>query len=76
MMLTMKFDYLVKRGGVYMYRRRVLPNLRPIIGKREWKETLDTDDLRIAQVRWRAVHQRVEAGCHHVHRGTHPADVP
>jgi hypothetical protein len=42
---------LVLRGGVYIYRRAVPPHLRSIIGKREWKFSLGTGDLAVAQRR-------------------------
>src|SRR5262245_49850976 len=51
---------LVKRGGVYQFRRLVPSRLRSVIGKSEWKESLDTSDLNVAQTRWRIVHERVE----------------
>lgn len=59
--MMLRVDHLVKRGGIYIYRRVVPPKLRAILGKREWKESLATSDLNEAQVRWRAVHERVEA---------------
>src|SRR5688572_8044806 len=50
---------LVRRGSVYIYRREVPPKLRALIGKREIKESLKTTDERVAQRRWRVVHERV-----------------
>jgi uncharacterized protein DUF6538/integrase-like protein len=42
---------LVIRDGVYTYRRAVPPRLRSIIGKTEWKVSLGTDVLAVAQRR-------------------------
>ena len=39
-------DYLVKRAGRLYFRRSVSPELREIIGKREWKKSLK---LRVGQ---------------------------
>jgi ATP-dependent DNA ligase len=50
---------LVQRGSVWIYRREVPPKLRALIGKREIKESLRTTDERVAQRRWRVVHERV-----------------
>jgi hypothetical protein len=38
MLFHMRFPGLIKRGGVWIYRREVPPKLRAVIGKREWKE--------------------------------------
>jgi hypothetical protein len=51
---------LVKRGGVYIYRREVPSRLRSLIGKREWKVSLGTSDLVVAQRRTVSVAADVE----------------
>jgi uncharacterized protein DUF6538/integrase-like protein len=50
---------IVRRGGQWIYRRRVPQRLRSIIGSREIRRTLDTSDLTVAQRRWQAVHAEV-----------------
>jgi integrase len=51
---------IVKRGGQYVYRRRVPRRLRSIIGSREVRRTLRTSDLTIAQRAWQTVHAQVD----------------
>ena len=51
---------LVLRSGVYIYRRAVPPRLRSIIGKREWKFSLATADLAVAQRRLSTIAADVE----------------
>jgi len=51
---------LVRRGGMFVYRRRVPHRLRSIIGTHEVKRTLGTSDLNVAKRRWQAVHAEVE----------------
>jgi integrase len=49
------------RGGWYHYRKVVPEGLRRAVGKREFKESLDTRDPDIARARWATVSARVEA---------------
>jgi len=56
----LRMDGLVKRGGVYQFRRDVPLRLRSAIGKREWTESLDTTDKNVAQTRWKVVNERVK----------------
>ena len=51
---------LVKRGGVWQYRRTIPPKLRPVLGQREIIESLRTGDDVLAQAKYREVHARVE----------------
>jgi integrase len=51
---------IVKRGGQYIYRRRVPRRLRSVIGAREVKRSLGTSDLSMAQKKWQAVHADVD----------------
>ena len=39
----MRFPGLIKRGGVWIYRREVPPKLHALIGKREIKESLPVE---------------------------------
>ena len=48
--MMVRMDGLVKRGGVYQFRRAV-PSVRSVIGKREWTESLDTADESVARTR-------------------------
>lgn len=41
-------DYLIARNGVLYFARRVPAKLVPIIGRRLWRETLDTSDMAAA----------------------------
>jgi hypothetical protein len=58
--MMLRMDGLVKRGGVYQFRRGVPLRLRSIVGKREWTESLDTTDESVARTRWKVVQERVE----------------
>ena len=58
--MMLKVNGLVKRGGVYLFRKMVPEKLRPIVGKREWKVSLGTNDLATAQRRLPAVAAEVE----------------
>lgn len=60
---------LVIRGGVYIYRRAVPPRLRSIIGKREWKISLGTGDLAVAQRRLPVIVSSVERGIREAEAG-------
>jgi len=51
---------LVKRGGVWQYRKTIPAKLRPVLGQREIIESLRTGDAVLAQARYLAVHARVE----------------
>jgi len=53
---------LVRRGGMFVYSRRVPHRLRPVIGTHEVKRTLGTSDLSVAKRRWQSVHAEVERG--------------
>ena len=53
--MMLRMNGLVKRGGVWQYRRRVPANLQPLIGAREIRLSLATSDLGTAQTRWRFV---------------------
>jgi hypothetical protein len=57
--MLVRMEGLKKRGEVWIYRRVVPLKLRSFLGKRGWKESLDTDDLNVAQQRWGVVHARV-----------------
>lgn len=57
--MLVRMKGLVKRGGVWLYRREVPRRLRSIIG-REVKRTLGTGDLNAAQRRWQAVNADVD----------------
>jgi integrase len=59
--MVLKLAGLVKRGGVWTYRKRVPPKLRSVIGAREIWRSLGTADLDEAQERWRAVRAEVTA---------------
>jgi Domain of unknown function (DUF6538) len=52
MLWTTRMSGLVKRGGVYIFRRRVPHRLREVIGTHEVKCSLGTGDLKVAHVRW------------------------
>jgi integrase len=58
--MLVRMKGLVKRGGVWLYRREVPKRLRPIIGNREVKRTLGTGDLNAAQRRWQTVNAEVD----------------
>jgi integrase len=58
--MMVRMSGLVKRGDVFIYRRMVPPRLRSIIGKREWKVSLGTGDLAVAQRRLPAIVAEVE----------------
>lgn len=45
--------YLTRRGDVYQFRRKVPPELIPVLGKREFKRSLKTGDRREAERRAR-----------------------
>src|SRR5262245_25180588 len=51
---------IVRRGGQYIYRRRVPRHLRSIIGSREIRKSLVTSDLTVAQRRWQTVHTEAD----------------
>jgi integrase len=57
--MVLKLAGLVKRGGVWTYRKRVPPKLRPVVGAREIWRSLGTADLDQAQEWWRAVRSEV-----------------
>src|SRR5439155_22220029 len=58
--MLFRMNGLVKRGGVWQYRRMVPPRLRSIIGSSEVKRSLGTRDLQAAQRRWQAVKAEVD----------------
>lgn len=58
--MVVRMEGLVKRGGQYIYRRRVPRRLRSIIGSREVKKSLGTSDLNAAQKKWQTVHAEVD----------------
>jgi hypothetical protein len=58
--MLVRMTGLVKRGGVWIYRRMVPPRLRSIIGSREVKRWLGTTDLQAAQRRWQTVNAEVD----------------
>jgi integrase len=58
--MLVRMNGLVKRGGVWQYRRMVPPRLRPVIKSREVKRSLGTGDLQAAQRRWSAVKAEVD----------------
>src|SRR5688500_10724454 len=58
--MLVRMKGLVKRGGVWLYRREVPLRLRSIIGSREVKRTLGTGDLNAAQRRWQTVNAEVD----------------
>jgi hypothetical protein len=55
--------YLLRhpKTSVYYFRRAVPPELRAAIGRREWKESLRTTDVRKAKTLALEVGQRVQA---------------
>lgn len=58
--MLVRMKGLVKRGGVWLYRREVPRRLRSIIGSREVKRTLGTGHLNAAQRRWQTVNAEVD----------------
>jgi integrase len=58
--MLFRMNGLVKRGGVWQYRRMVPPRLRSIIRSSEVKRSLGTGDLQAAQRRWQAVKAEVD----------------
>lgn len=59
--MTFTVQHLIKRGGVWQYRRVIPPGLRQFLGgKVEWKVSLKTGDAHAAQLAWRVVHAKVE----------------
>jgi hypothetical protein len=50
--MLVRMNGLVKRGGVWQYRRAVPQRLRSIIWTHEVKRSLGTSDLQAAQRRW------------------------
>jgi hypothetical protein len=58
--MMLRMNGLVRRGGVWQYRRRVPANLQGVIGAREIKRSLGTSDLGTAQVRWRTARADVD----------------
>lgn len=60
MLFQMRFSGLIKRGGMWTYRREIPPKLRSFLGKREIKVSLRTTDEAMAQRRWRIEHERTE----------------
>lgn len=58
--MMVRMDGLMKRGGVWQYRRTVPPRLRPILRTREVKRSLGTADLSAAQRRWSVVKAEVD----------------
>src|SRR5690349_11842141 len=58
--MLFRMSGLVRRGGVFIYRRMVPPRLRSIIGSREVKRSLGTGDAQVAQRRWQAVKLEVD----------------
>src|SRR5687767_593915 len=58
--MMVRMEGLIKRGGVWIYRRMVPAKLRPIIGAREIKRTLGTSDERAAKARWSAIKADVD----------------
>lgn len=58
--MLLRMNGLVKRGGVWQYRREVPSRLRSIIEQREVKRSLGTGDLQAAQRRWQAVKAEVD----------------
>jgi len=58
--MLVRMNGLVKRGGVWQYRRAVPPRLRSLIGSHEVKRTLGTGDLQVAQRRWQTVKAEVD----------------
>src|SRR5687767_13953012 len=58
--MIVRMDGLMKRGGVWIYRRMVPAKLRPMIGAREIKRSLGTGDLKQAQRRWIGVKEEVD----------------
>src|SRR5688572_24378565 len=58
--MMIRMEGLVKRGGVWSYRRMVPQRLRSVLQCREIKRTLDTPDLNAAQRRWATVNADVE----------------
>lgn len=57
--MVLKLAGLVKRGGVWTYRKRVPSKLRSLVGAREVWRSLGTGNLDEAQERWRAVRAEV-----------------
>ena len=58
--MLVRMNGLVKRGGVWQYRREVPLRLRSIIGSREVKRSLGTGNLQAAQRRWQTVKAEVD----------------
>ena len=58
--MVMRMDGLVKRGGVWVFRRRVPDRLRLVIGTREVRRSLKTGDERVALSRWASVKADVD----------------
>ena len=58
--MLVRMNGLVKRGGVWQYRREVPPRLRSIIQQREVKRSLGTGDFKAAQRRWQTVKAEVD----------------
>jgi integrase len=58
--MLVRMNGLVKRGGVWQYRRMVPQRLRSIIGSHEVKRSLGTGDLQAAQRRWQTVKAEVD----------------
>jgi len=58
--MVLQLPGLVKRGGVWTYRKSIPQKLRPIVGAREIWRSLGTADETVALTRFRRVKQDVE----------------
>lgn len=64
--------YLQIRNGTYVYRRAIPQRWHKLAGKREFKESLRTQDHDTAMVRYLAAHERAEVLFRDLQNGTPP----
>ena len=61
---------IVRRGGIYHFRRAVPLDLTSVLGRRELTRSLETADIRAAQLRSRALYLASERLFHQVRVST------
>lgn len=67
-----ELKYLYERNGKYLYRRPIPEHLKKIAGKNEFKESLHTDELSIALVRYAEIHTIYENVFKDLRKGNAP----
>ncbi len=67
----MKVKYLSKRGNVFQFSRRVPDDVRPVIGKDHWRQSLQTDSKTEAEIACRKHAVETDRTIEQVRNGTY-----